>query len=186
LTAQDSVFSFNLDAHPDTPTLKDQIHRTAAYEALDDQTVRWTGIPGFLDPEFAGNFWSPLPEHLLGDIAPKDLPQAEASSRTPIGWGPYQLERWDAGQSMEFGRNPNYHRKAEGLPAFDHLLVRFLAERDAGALQQVLTGECDVLEESLVGLGALDQLQVLGARTDSVVFRPGRLDGAARFRHRSR
>ncbi len=164
LTAQDSVFSFNLDSHPDTPSLKDEVHRTAAYEALDDQTVRWTGIPGFLDPEFAGNFWSPLPEHLLGDIAPGDLPQAGAASRTPIGWGPYVLERWDPGQSMEFARNPNYYRKDEGLPQFDHLLVRFLGERDAGALQQVLTGECDVLEESMVGLGVLDRLQLFSGQ----------------------
>ena len=160
LTAQDSVFSFHLDSHPDTPTLKDQVHRTATYEALDEQTVRWSGIPGFLDPEFAGNFWSPLPEHLLGDIAPGDLPPSEAASRAPVGWGPYALERWESGQSMEFVRNPNYHRRTQGLPAFDHLLVRFLGERDAGALQQVLTGECDVLEESLVGPGVLDRLQL--------------------------
>ncbi|HLE23542.1 MAG TPA: ABC transporter substrate-binding protein, partial [Anaerolineales bacterium] len=61
LTAHDSVFSFNLDAHPDTPSLKDQVNRTASYEAVDDRTVRWTGIPGFTDPELAGNFWTPLP-----------------------------------------------------------------------------------------------------------------------------
>jgi len=164
LTAHDSVFSFDLDSHPDSATLKDQVHRTAAYEALDDRTVRWTGIPGFLDPEFAGNFWTPLPEHILGEIPAADLPQAKAASLAPIGWGPYRLERWDAGRSMEFVPNPNYHRREEGLPAYDHLLVRFLEERDAGALQQVLTGECDVLEEALVGIGVVDRVQLLSGQ----------------------
>ena len=164
LTARDSVFSFNLDSHPDSATLKDQVHRTAAYQALDEQTVRWTGIPGFHDPEFAGNFWTPLPEHILGEIPAADLPQAKAASLAPIGWGPYRLDRWDAGRSMEFVPNPNYHRREEGLPAYDHLLVRFLEERDAGALQQVLTGECDVLEEALVGIGVVDRVQLLSGQ----------------------
>ena len=164
LTALDSVFSFTLDSHPESATLKDQIHRTAAYEALDDRTVRWTGIPGFLDPEFAGNFWTPLPEHILGEIPAADLAQAEAASLSPIGWGPYRLESWEAGRSMEFAPNPNYYRRGEGLPGFDHVLVRFLEERDAGALQQVLTGECDVLEESLLGMGMVDRVRLLAGQ----------------------
>ena len=158
LTAHDSVFSFNLDAHPDTPSLKDQVNRTASYEAVDDRTVRWTGIPGFTDPELAGNFWSPLPEHLLGGVAPADLPQAEAARMRPIGWGPYVLERWTPGVSLEFSPNPNYYRRDEGLPAFDRLQARILGEGTEAAIQQVLTGECDILEESLLDDTALATL----------------------------
>jgi peptide/nickel transport system substrate-binding protein len=164
LTAQDSVYSFDLDAHPETDTLKDQVHRTAAYDAIDDRTVRWTGIPGFLDPELPANFWTPLPEHILADIAPADLADAEPASRAPIGWGPYILERWDAGRSMEFVPNPNYHRQEEGLPSFERVLVRFVEEHDAAALQQVLTGECDILEETLVGADFLDRAKLLSAQ----------------------
>ena len=161
LTARDSVFSFDLDADPGTPSLKDQVHRTSAYEAVDDRTVRWTGIPGYYDPELAGNFWTPLPEHILGDLAPQDLPEAEAARRAPIGWGPYLLESWVAGRSLEFVPNENYRLRSEGWPAFDRLHVRVIGPGSEAAVQQVLTGECDVLEESLVGdtaLALLDQV----------------------------
>jgi peptide/nickel transport system substrate-binding protein len=150
LTSRDSVFSFKLDADPDTPSLKDQVYRTASYEAVDERTVRWTGIPGYFDPEFAGDFWTPLPEHVLGGLVPAELLQAEAARAAPLGWGPYILDVWTPGESIEFVPNPNYHRRAEGLPAFDRLQVRFLGEGGKAALQQVLTGECDVLEEALL------------------------------------
>jgi peptide/nickel transport system substrate-binding protein len=161
LTVHDSVFSFQLDAHPDTPSLKDQVNRTASYEAVDDRTVRWSGIPGFADPEIASNFWTPLPEHLLGDVAPIDLPRAEPARTLPLGWGPYVLERWTPGVSLEFSPNPNYHRRHEGLPAFDRLQARIIGEGTQAAIQQVLTGECDVLDESLLDETALPTLAQL-------------------------
>ncbi len=134
---------------------------TASYEAVDDRTVRWTGIPGYSDPELAGSFWTPLPEHVLGDVAPADLPQAEAARTMPIGWGPYVLERWTPGKSLEFSPNPNYHRRGEGLPAFDRLQARIIGEGTEAAIQQVLTGECDVLEESLLDGSTLETLAQL-------------------------
>src|SRR3990172_6519492 len=161
LTARDSVFSFRLDADPGTPSLKDRVNYTASYEAVDDRTVRWTGIPGYSDPELAGSFWTPLPEHVLGDVAPADLPQAEAARTMPIGWGPYVLENWTPGESLEFSPNPNYHRRGEGLPAFDHLQARIIGEGTKAAIQQVLTGECDVLEESLLDGSTLETLAQL-------------------------
>jgi peptide/nickel transport system substrate-binding protein len=161
LTAGDSVFSFNLDADPDTPSLKDQVNRTASYEAVDDRTVRWTGIPGYFDPEPAGDFWTPLPEHLLGSVAPGDLPQSEAARQSPVGWGPYMLERWVPGESLEFVPNPNYRRREDGMPAFDRLEARILKKGTAAAIQQVLTGECDVLDESLLDDSALATLAQL-------------------------
>ncbi len=155
VTAANSVFSFRLDSNPATPTLKDQVNRTAAYQALDDLTVRWTGIPGFFDPEAATNFWTPLPEHLLRDQPAAELPRTEAASRSPIGWGPYRLEAWTEGESIEFVPNPNYRG---GQVGFERVLIRFLSERGEGALQQVLTGECDVLEESLIGFEQIELL----------------------------
>ncbi|HMK08340.1 MAG TPA: ABC transporter substrate-binding protein [Anaerolineales bacterium] len=162
LTAKDSVFSFALNSAPETPGLKDQVYRTAAYEAVDDQTVRWTGIPGYFDSEVAADFWTPLPSHVLESVAPGDMPEAEAASRAPIGWGPYQLESWTPGQPMEFVPNANYFRKQEGLPAFDRVEARVVGGGTEAALQQVLTGECDVLDEALLGDSALPALRQLG------------------------
>ena len=150
LTAQDSVFSFELDQQVDTPTPKTQVDRTEAYEALDPQTVRWTGIAGYTDSEYFSNFWSPLPEHLLGERSAADLLRAQETTVAPIGWGPYVMEQWRPGEDIQLRKNPNYFRAAEGLPAYDYLLFRFLGEGAGGSIEQLLTSECDVLDESAV------------------------------------
>src|SRR4030065_292973 len=85
VTAQDSVFSFQLNADGQTPGSKDLVYRTASYEAVDGRTVRWAGAPGSLDPEIAAPFWTSLPEHLLADIPPADLPTSDSGGENPMG-----------------------------------------------------------------------------------------------------
>ncbi len=149
--ASDSVFSFLMDAHVDSPTTKYMVDLTAGYSALDERTVEWIGIPGFMDAEFGTNFWTPLPEHQLGDLDAAALLEAEQSTKRPLGWGPYVLVSWTEGESIVFSRNPDYFRAAEGLPAFEFLMFRFLGETEPRqALAQVLSGECDVLDENLL------------------------------------
>ncbi|RLC61841.1 MAG: peptide ABC transporter substrate-binding protein, partial [Chloroflexi bacterium] len=63
LTADDSVFSFELASHPSTPVDKTTVERTAGYRAVDGRTVVWSGAPGFLDRAYYLNFWHPLPRH---------------------------------------------------------------------------------------------------------------------------
>jgi peptide/nickel transport system substrate-binding protein len=149
LTASDSAFSFEVDAHSDTPTTKYLVDRTASYEALDDLTLRWTGIPGFMDSGAAGNLWAPLPKHVLGEIAIGDLLSAEASARFPLSYGPFEIESWTPGAEIVVTRNPFYARASEGLPAFEQVVYRFIGSGLRGGLQQLLTGECDVLDESV-------------------------------------
>ncbi len=149
LTAADSAFSFSLHAHRETRDVsKFLVQHTASYQALDEHTVRWIGIPGFLDSEYRTNFWTPLPRHALAGIAPGDLPEAEAAARQPLGWGPYVLESWQPGVQINLRKNPLYFRAAEGLPRFDALVFRFTGGDSVAAVQQLLTGECDVLDES--------------------------------------
>lgn len=149
LTSADSVFSFNIDADVDSPTTKYLVHRTQRYEALDDFHTIWTGIPGFIDIDFQANFWSPLPGHLLNELSAEELLTAEESTRNPIGWGPYVIERWDAGKEIVLRRSENYFRSSEGIPHFDLLRMRFLGSDYVSALEQVLTGECDVLDDTV-------------------------------------
>ena len=149
LKASDSVFSYLVDAEEVIPTTKYLVRRTSSYIALDEQRVQWTGIPGFLDPEFESNFWSPLPEHILGSYEIDNLPTSEAASRFPIGWGPYVIISWEPGVEILMQRSETYFRAAQGLPEFDLLRFRFLGFDYLSALEQTLTGECDILEESI-------------------------------------
>ncbi|MEX0787899.1 MAG: ABC transporter substrate-binding protein [Anaerolineales bacterium] len=157
LRAADSVFSFHVDADVATPSTKYEVDRTYAYEQVDERTVRWTGIPGFRDHSVAGYFWSPLPEHAWGGIAPADLPDSP-EARSPLGWGPYQIEEWTPGRHVRLAPNPNYARAGEGLPRFERLIYRFLGAESSSGLDQVSTGECDVLDESVLGAIALAEI----------------------------
>ena len=163
LTAGDSVYAFDLDRHRDTPTPKTLVDRTWSYAALDQRTVRWIGIPGYMDSEYFSNFWSPLPQHVLGEFSPLDLLSAPEATRQPLGWGPYRLEEWIPGQQISLTRNPTYFRSQPGLPFFERLIFRFIGPAAQSSIDQLLTGECDVLDESAVLEAlALDSLDVQG------------------------
>ncbi len=163
LTADDSVFSYELSVHPDTSIGRYLVDRTYDYTALDDRNVRWRGIAGFPDSEYASNFWLPLPRHLLGDIPPGELAENELANRQVVGWGPYEIEEWREGDAIVLRRNPNYFRAAEGLPYFDTLVFRFVGAEPGVGVQQMLTGECDVLDETAIGEGDAETLAGLQA-----------------------
>ena len=146
LSASDSVYAFNLLADPDTPGIKFKIERTASYEALDDLTTAWTGLPGFLDSEYYTNFFGPDPEHTWGGYSAAELLTAEESHLKPIGWGPYVIDEWVPGENITLRKNPNYFRAAEGLPKFDTLIFRFVGGNTNANIAALLSGECDIAD----------------------------------------
>jgi len=157
LTAADSVFSFRVAQDAQLPPRQrtgaqgvvpsrtiDPVPRTASYTAVNTYTVRWVGLPGYLDPYYQSNFFSPLPQHKLGDYTPEELLQAPESAQRPLGWGPYVLVEWEAGQRIVAERNPNYFRAGERLPYFDQVIFRFDGDPES-YLQDLESGECDVV-----------------------------------------
>lgn len=169
LTAADSVFSYQIDAAAQTPSTKFLVNHTQSYEALDDRVVRWTGIPSFLDNEYRGNFWSPLPQHVLGGRTAAELLTDEAANRQPIGWGAYKIDTWTPGRGLRLIPNPDYFRAQEGLPAFDALEFRFIGQASDSAIERLMTGECDILDESLLDVGQIGTLTSL-AETGKLAF----------------
>lgn len=163
LTAADSVFSFQVAQEAQLPPRQrtgaqgvvpartiNPVPRTASYTAVDTYTVRWVGLPGYLDPYYQSNFFSPLPQHQLGDYAVEELLQAPESAQQPLGWGPYVLVEWEPGRRIVAERNPNYFRAGEQLPYFDQVIFRFDGNPES-YLQDLESGECD-----LVARDALD------------------------------
>ena len=164
LTASDSVYSFQVASANATPISKFLIDRTQIYEAADDLTVQWWGKPGFIDSDYYTNFWMPLPEHLWGEFTPADLLTVDVSSKIPLGWGPYILQEWQAGESLHFIKNLNYFRAASDLPKFDELTFLIYPDPNA-AITALVDGKCDVLDPSvrLDGqVGLLQQMQTDG------------------------
>ncbi|MFN2284473.1 MAG: ABC transporter substrate-binding protein, partial [Anaerolineae bacterium] len=121
LTAQDSVFSFDLARDADTPNWKWLESRTSSYTASDDHTVVWTGLPGFLDAAYTTAFWTPLPTYAWRQYKPAELLTQDAVIRTPLSYGAYVIDTWEPGQYIRLVPNPYYFRAAEGLPYFETL-----------------------------------------------------------------
>ena len=148
MTAADSVYAFNLLADPDTPRSNFTINRTFTYEAIDDLTTVWTGLPGYLDSSYSINFFGPAPEHVWGEFTVAELLTAEQANLSPVGWGPYIIDEWVQGERMTLHKNPNYFRADEGLPKFDTLIIRFVGENASASIAAILSGECDMVDQT--------------------------------------
>ncbi|HIE57367.1 MAG TPA: peptide ABC transporter substrate-binding protein [Anaerolineales bacterium] len=148
LTTADSVYAFNLQADPDTPTGKYTIERTASYEATDDVTAVWTGLPGYKDSTYFTNFFGPAPEHVWGQYTAAELVEAVDADALYVGWGPYIIDEWMKGDHISMHKNPNYWRADEGLPKFENLIYRFVGENSNANIAAILSGECDIVDQT--------------------------------------
>jgi peptide/nickel transport system substrate-binding protein len=147
VTADDSVFAYTLASNDATPGSKYIFDRTLTYEAADETTVQWWGIPGFVDPTYYINFWTPLPSHLWEQFSAADLLTMEVATRAPMGYGPYVMKSWED-ETIRLVKNPYYFRAAEGLPKFDELIFRVVTDPNA-ALSDLLEGRCDVIDSTV-------------------------------------
>jgi len=144
LTAHDSIYSFHLAADPATAVDKHLVQRTADYQALDEERVVWKSVPGFLDSAYPLNFWHPLPRHRWETLTTAELLSAEASTREPLGWGPFAVREWVPGQYLTVDRNRFYFRANEGLPRLDEVTFRFL-DSATELTGEIISGNCDVV-----------------------------------------
>ncbi len=157
LTAGDSRYSFELAQEFDTPTLRRLLDRTYSYDAVDERTVIWTGLPGYHDPFYFQNFYHPLPRHVWGGSDAGQLIGAEVAHRKPLGWGPFVVEEWVEGEYIKLVRNSRYFRAAEGLPYLDRVIFRFVPDL-VQALDMLVAGECDLISQDLIESGDLTPL----------------------------
>ena len=148
LSADDSVYSFQIAKQLYPSYRPDLIKVTQSYQAVDQATVEWKGVPGYESGQYSTYFFSPLPRHAWGSIQPADLATSEISAKKPIGWGPYVIDDWVSGDHISLSKNPNYFRAAEGLPHFDKLVFRFVTDGNE-ALDALLAGECDLIDRTI-------------------------------------
>lgn len=164
LTADDSIYAFELAKDPQSNGNSFLIDRTQIYEAADETTLQWWGMPGFIDPTYFTNFWAPAPRHVWSDFPASQLQTVDVASRSPLGWGPYMVEEWVAGDHIKLTKNPYYFRATDGYPKIDTLSFRFIPDPDV-ALSELVAGRCDILDPT-VNLdnhaGLLKEMQTAG------------------------
>jgi peptide/nickel transport system substrate-binding protein len=148
LSADDSVYAYQVAVDSASTGSRYLVDRTKSYEAADASTVQWWGKPGFVDPTYFTNFWSPLPQHAWSQIPVEELSSAEESSRKPLGWGAFTIQEWVEGSSITLVRNTRYFRSEQGLPRLDILTYRFVTDANT-AISDLLAGKCDILDPSL-------------------------------------
>jgi peptide/nickel transport system substrate-binding protein len=163
LTAEDSVYAYNLAADPTAVGSTYLVDRTKSYEAADDVTVQWWGKPGFIDTTYLTDFWAPLPKHLWGKIPADQLADSAGPSRSPIGWGPFVIQEWVTGDHITLTKNTHYFRAGEGLPKFSTLTFRFVPD-PATAVSDLIAGSCDILDPSIDLSGQVDLLRSMAGK----------------------
>ncbi|MCB8985952.1 MAG: hypothetical protein H6659_19140 [Ardenticatenaceae bacterium] len=146
VTADDSVFSFEIAADPVTPGSKTKIEHTAVYTATGEHTVQWVGLPGFIDPTYVTNVWTPLPRHVYGSYSATDLLALPEAMQAPLSSGPFVVADWTPGESIRLERNPNYYRAAEGLPHLDAVEFKLNTELSDELLA---AGECQIITQDV-------------------------------------
>ena len=160
LTAEDSLYSYELSTDALTPTSKWAVDRTASYQVLDDITLEWRGIPGFSSPEVHKFFWLPLPQHAWSNLSASELLESDLSVREPIGWGGFVIDTWKSGESIILNRNPTYFRAAEDLPVIDVLTFRFISDTNQ-AIEMLKAGACNLLDSSYHLEGRIEEALAL-------------------------
>lgn len=166
VTAEDSVYSFRVAKDRATPVLDNRVRLTAAYEAMDQRDVRWTGVPGYLTPAYATHIWTPLPSHQLAGFAMEELAGLEETARAPLSYGPFVVDRWDPGDAIRLIPNPEYYRTTEGLPHLTSLTFRFLTPNNA-TLPTGYEG-CHIITDDVLSFNALNDVDE-AARAGSLV-----------------
>jgi len=159
VTAADSVFSFQVAASPQTPGRKTAVFHTASYTATGARSVRWVGVPGYLDPAYFTNVWMPLPSHQLAQYTPVELQSVAEANRAPLSTGPFVVGDWSEPDRIVLVPNPHYYRAAEGLPRLDKITLRF------GAAAAWLNGDqgCDLITRDALSVADFAALQSAAA-----------------------
>ena len=145
LVAEDFVFSYHVAERSGLGHFQWALDRTGSFVAVDEQTLVWTGIPGFVPRELEDLLWQPLPVHQLGEMASTELLSNDLTVRNPLGWGAYRLVSWAPESQIILERNPNFILAGQNYPAYDQLIFRIEPELDA-ALQKLESGQCDLLD----------------------------------------
>jgi peptide/nickel transport system substrate-binding protein len=168
VTADDSVFAYEIAKDEATPGSKYVFDRTQSYEAADDATVQWWGKPGFVDPTYNTNFWTPLPKRIWEQLTPEELLTSDLSARTPMGFGPYVIKEWNE-DTLRLVKNPYYYRSAEGLPKFSELIFRIVPDTDT-AMTALIEGRCDLIDSTVSLDSQVSLLREMDARGQARFF----------------
>jgi len=144
--ANDVAFTYRTVTSPATgfanPAYWDHYDKSAeGIEVIDDFTIRMRLRPHaeFLDP------WRSvaiLPEHLLGDVPPQELPEHSFGTQCPVGNGPFVFDSHSPSERWVFVANPAFPQGLGGRPFYDRYVFRVVPDQTA-LLTELMTESID-------------------------------------------
>jgi peptide/nickel transport system substrate-binding protein len=143
-SAADAKFSYDLYMNSETGTpragtLKDRI---ASVEAKDATTLVIT-LKAVVAPFLVSDCsYGLIPQHILKDVKPADIPTNAFSTSKPVGTGAFMFKEFKTGDSVTLLANPNYHKGAPALATY----IRKFVKDDTTLYQQLKTGEVDAAQ----------------------------------------
>jgi peptide/nickel transport system substrate-binding protein len=174
LTADDFVFAWRMYAQPQLGQAASlpfrNIEETTAPDA-STVVIHWNRpfpTAGVLEGEFP-----PVPRHILGSALEQlesGVISAEAFIRQPywttefVGAGPYKLERWESGVSLE---GLAFDQHILGRPSIERVTVDFSLDQNA-SLARILGGYVDYAAD-----GALGNPQAITLKQEWAAIRGG-------------
>ncbi len=150
VTAEDVKFTFDLAKNPKaTSGLVGSVYLTQVKSAtvVDPYTIRFafTNPHGQALEDF---WWSPLPKHILGNVAPEQLTQHPFNQK-PVGSGPFKFAEFRPTQSLVLEANPAFPAALGGRPKLDRVVFRMIPEATT-LVTELLNGTADVIGWTLL------------------------------------
>ncbi|HET7274693.1 MAG TPA: ABC transporter substrate-binding protein [Longimicrobiaceae bacterium] len=149
VTAEDVKFTFDLAKSPETASLLGAAYLNMVDSAtvIDSHTVRFDFVAPHAQA-LEDFWWSPLPSHLLENVAPAELARAPFN-RTPVGSGPFKFVSWENGQQLTLEANDSFPEALGGRPYLDRFVFRVIPEPTT-MVTELLSGSADVIGYTLL------------------------------------
>lgn len=139
ITARDAVLGYHLAQSAETQGYWQVLaERTSRFFALDEHTLQWEGIPGYMSADFPGFLFPLQPYHRWQGFSIAQILQ----DRTPLATGPFRIIAWETGREVRLEPNPYYSGNS---PKLDSLIVRFPQQPPQYWASLITSGDCDII-----------------------------------------
>jgi len=164
ITSKDAVLGYHLAQSPEAQgRWRALAERTARFVAVDGRTLRWEGIPGYQDADYAGFLFPLQPSHRWQGQSLAGV----LEDRTPPATGPFKIVAWESMREVRLVPNENY---AGTQPALEQIIVRFPQQSPNQWDALLANGTCDIILPDPILLTSWDQWEQLGAAGEAVVW----------------
>ncbi|MGC9521625.1 MAG: ABC transporter substrate-binding protein [Anaerolineae bacterium] len=164
ITTKDAILGYHLAQAPEAQGRWRRLaERTARFVAVDEHTVRWEGIPGYLEADYPGFLFPLQPAHRWGGQSLTAVLQ----DRTPPATGAFRIVAWEAQREARLEPNPNYSGAA---PILRKVTVRF-PQNDPNSWDRLLAeGTCDVVLPDPILVTTWQQWAQLGTAGEAIIW----------------